>query len=159
MRKKNNQKTIDKHIRQSFPANIDGSEEFNKANKKSKFEDFKMVEPLKNNRFLIEFPELNIPQFLFRNYEMYNDGEKMLFTTEILETINYTFNPKDFFKITEVKIEYLDPIGESVGGFTFKVKGSNFKKTGSYSDDSLQTNHFTFIIDIESIQPLYVYGE
>lgn len=120
---------------------------------------FSLMEPLKNNRFLISFPDINIPNYLFRSYEMYNEGENLIFTTEILETVDFTFNPKDFFKITSVKLEYLDPVGEVVGGLVFNVKGSNFKKTGNYSDDGLQTNSFIFLVDIDSIQNLFEYGK
>lgn len=117
------------------------------------------IEPLKNNRFLITFPEVDVRPYLFRNYEMYNEGEKFIFTTDILETVGYTFNPKDFFKITSVKLEYLDPVGEPVGGFIFNVKGSNFRKKGNYSDDELQIVSFVFSVDVDSIQNLYVYDK
>jgi hypothetical protein len=88
---------------------------------------------------------------------MYNEGEEMIFVTEFLESVTYTFNPKDFFKINRVKLEYLDPIGQTAGGMIFKVKGSNFSKKGDYSDDSIQTTQLRFVVDIDSIDTLFEY--
>ena len=118
-------------VREELPANVEGSREFNEANDKEpevdsagftqddrlkaqsdiEFKQFQQIEPLKNNRFLITFEDVNVPQYFFRNYEMFNEGEEMIFITEFLESVTYTFNPKYFFKINRVKLEYLDPIG------------------------------------------------
>lgn len=164
-------------VREELPANVEGSREFNEANDKEpevdsagftqddrlkaqsdiEFKQFQQIEPLKNNRFLITFEDVNVPQYFFRNYEMYNEGEKMIFITEFLESVTYTFNPKDFFKINRVKLEYLDPIGETAGGMIFNVKGSNFSKKGDYSDDSIQTIQLRFVVDIDSIDTLFEY--
>jgi hypothetical protein len=167
---------VDK-VREELSANVEGSREFNKANKQEpevnsaeftqddrlkaqsdiEFKQFQQIEPLKNNRFLITFEDVNVPQYFFRNYEMYNEGEEMIFITEFLESVTYTFNPKDFFKINRVKLEYLDPIGQTAGGMIFKVKGSNFSKKGDYSDDSIQTTQLRFVVDIDSIDTLFEY--
>ncbi len=165
-------------IREELPANVEGTKEFNEVNNQEEpkvdsagftqedreetqsdydFKQFQQIEPLKNNRFLITFKDVNVPQYFFRNYEMYNEGEEMIFTTEFLESVGYTFNPKDFFKINSVKLEYLDPIGEIVGGLVFNVKGSNFSKKGDYADDSILTTQLRFVIDIDSINPLFEY--
>jgi hypothetical protein len=161
-------------LREEVPANVEGSKEFNKANEQEPevdssghtqeetqseydFKKFQYIEPLKNNRFLITFKDVNVPQYFFRNYEMYNEGEEMVFTTEFLESVVYTFNPRDFFKINSVKLEYLDPIGDIVGGLMFNVKGSNFSKKGDYADDSIQTTQLRFVVDIDSIDTLFEY--
>ena len=164
-------------VLEELPANVEGSREFNKANEQEpevdsagfteddrlkaqsdiEFKQFQQIEPLKNNRFLITFEDVNVPQYFFRNYEMYNEGEEMIFVTEFLESVTYTFNPKDFFKINRVKLEYLDPIGQTAGGMIFKVKGSNFSKKGDYSDDSIQTTQLRFVVDIDSIDTLFEY--
>ena len=76
---------------------------------------FTPVEPLKSNRFIIKFnKEVTVPEYLFRNFKIYNEGEKLIFKTKMYQTVNYSFNPADLFKITAVKIEYLDPVGEVV---------------------------------------------
>lgn len=164
-------------VREELPANVEGSKEFNNANEQepkfdsagfteddrlkaqsdNDFKEFRQIEPLKNNRFLITFEDVNVPQYFFRNYEMYNEGEEMIFITEFLESVTYTFNPKDFFKINRVKLEYLDPVGDIVGGMIFKVKGSNFSKKGDYADDSIQTTQLRFVVDIDSIDTLFEY--
>jgi hypothetical protein len=115
-------------------------------------ENFKMVEPLKKNRFLITFDKIEIPQFCFRQFKMYNEGEELVLETSIWQTINYTFNPKDIFQISGVKIEFLDPIGSVVNGYTFEVKGSNFETDFAYSDDNISTIHFKFTIDSSTLK-------
>jgi len=113
---------------------------------------FEPIEPLIENRYIINIVGTYIPQFLFSKYKIYNEGEELIFTTEFYETVNFTFNPKDFFEITGVKIDYLSPIGEVVSSLEFKIKGSNFEKEQSYSNSELQTNKLKFIMDKESIQ-------
>jgi hypothetical protein len=111
---------------------------------------FEPIEPLIENRYLINIIGAYVPQFLFKKYKIYNEGDDLIFTTEFYETINFIFNPKDFFDITGVKIDYLSPIGEIISSLEFKIKGSNFEKEQSYSNSELQTNKFKFIMDKES---------
>ena len=170
-------KTEVEKLKEELPANVEGTKEFNEANNQepkvdsagftqedrqetqfeNDFKNFNQIEPLKNNRFLISFQNVNVPQYFFRNYEMFNEGEEMIFITEFLESVTYTFNPKDFFKINTVKLEYLDPVGDIVGGMIFNVKGSNFSKKGDYADDSIQTTQLRFVVDIDSINTLFEY--
>ena len=89
------------------------------------FENFKMVEPLKKNNFLINFENTSIPNFLFRNFNLYNEGEKLIFETSIWETVQYTFNPLEIFNLLTVKLEFLDPAGETVSGLIFDIEASN----------------------------------
>lgn len=117
--------------------------------------DFHLVEPLRSNRFLISFNGVDVPQYLFRKYKIFNVGDDLIFTTEFFETVNYSFNPKDFFNITGVKIEYLDPTGVSVNALSFNVVGSNYKIEQSYENDNLQTNKFRFIIDKKTMELIY----
>lgn len=166
-------KNIEK-LREEYPANVEGNEEFNQSNSEEPsidsagftiedrepgyvydFKNFPLIEPLKNNRFLINLKEVDIPVHYFRNYEIFNEGEQIIFVTEFLESVGYIFNPKDFFKIENVTIEYLDPVGNPVEGINFKVKGSNFTKKGDYADDSIQKIQLRFIVDTESIQKIY----
>ena len=66
---------------------------------KNRFEDFQAVEPLKKNRFLITFENTQIPCYLFRNFNLYNEGDKLIFETSIWETVQFTLNPLDIFNI------------------------------------------------------------
>ena len=126
---------------------------------KNIFEDFKMIEPLKKNRFLIHFENVDIPYTSFRDFEFYNQGEDIIFETSIWETVHYTFNPLDVFKILGVKIEYLSPIGDVVGGLSFDVKASNFEKNGSYSSDEIMSVKFKFVIENSTLKPLFLKNE
>ena len=113
---------------------------------------FTPVEPLKSNRFIIKFnKEVTVPEYLFRNFKIYNEGEKLIFKTKMYQTVNYSFNPADLFKITDVKIEYLDPVGEVVNGLSFDVQGSNLSYKNDYSDDNLSMIDFQFVINPETI--------
>jgi hypothetical protein len=116
------------------------------------FENFKMIEPLKKNRFLISFNGLEIPEYCFRHFKMYNEGEELIFETSIWQTINYTFNPKGIFDIVGVKVELLDPTGVVVNGYTFDVKGSNFETDFDYGDDNISTIHFKFVINTSTLK-------
>jgi len=113
---------------------------------------FTPVEPLKSNRFIIKFnKEVTIPEYLFRNFKIYNEGEKLIFKTKMYQTVTYSFNPVDLFKITAVKIEYLDPVGEVVNGLSFDIQGSNLSYKNDYSDDNLSMIDFQFVINPETI--------
>ena len=124
------------------------------ATQKNGFENFKSIEPLKKNRFIIQFTGIDIPDFIFRNFKIYNQGDDIIFETKIWQTSSYTFNPGDFYRIVGVRIDYLDPIGATANGYTFDVKGSNFKIKKSYEDDGISTVKFRFVVDISSIKLL-----
>jgi len=113
---------------------------------------FTPVEPLKSNRFIIKFnKEVTVPEYLFRNFKIYNEGEKLIFKTKMYQTVNYSFNPADLFKITDVKIEYLDPVGEVVNGLSFDIQGSNLSYKNDYSDDNLSMIDFQFVVNPETM--------
>lgn len=116
----------------------------------------KAVEPLMSNRFIIKFnEEVTIPEYLFRNFKIYNEGESLIFRTEMYQTVNYSFNPSDLFKMTSVTIHYLDPVGEVVNGINFNLKGSNLIYKNDYRDDGLSILKFQFVIDVESMKLIY----
>lgn len=114
------------------------------------------IEPLMSNRFIVKLHGTDIEDYLIRSYEIYNEGEELIFKTKFFETVNYSFNPKEFFNITGVTIEFLSPVGDVVNGLKFNVKGSNYKRKQSYKDNGLQINKLRFIIDKESLNLLYV---
>lgn len=116
-----------------------------------------MIEPLRKNRFIIKLKGVGIPMYLFLKYKIFNEGDDFIFTTSFYETFEYVFNPKDFFNITGVQIEYLDPTGAVINGLTFDVKGSNYKIKQRYSSKKggLQINKLRFIIDKDSMNLLY----
>jgi hypothetical protein len=117
---------------------------------------FEQFEPLKTNRWLIEFDGMNIKPYLFRKYKIYNEGENMIFTTEFLETVLDTINPKEFFNIVGVKIQYLDSTGAVVNGLQFDIKGMNFEQKMSYGKDKFKTTKLKFIINSDTILPLHI---
>jgi hypothetical protein len=113
---------------------------------------FTPVEPLRSNRFIINLnKEVTVPEYLFRSFKIYNEGENLIFKTKIFQTVNYSFKPADLFKITSVKIEYLDPTGEVVNGLSFDIQGSNLSFKNDYADDGLSTIDFQFVINPETI--------
>ena len=113
----------------------------------------KIVEPLKSNRFIIKFnDEVKIPEYLFSKFKIYNQADKLFFKTKMYQTIDYSFNPQDLFKITDVTTNYLNPVGEVVNGLTFSIKGSNMSYKNDYSADGLSVIKFLFVIDNDSIK-------
>ena len=99
--------------------------------------------------------EVEVPVYLFNKFKIKNEGENLILTTRMFNTVDYSFNPADLFKITDVTIKYLNPIGDIVGGLTFPVKGSNVEIKCSYSDDDLMFTNFRFIIDTEKIKSIF----
>jgi hypothetical protein len=116
---------------------------------------FKAIEPLTKNRFIIRFnKEVLVPEYLFRKFHIENVGEDYIFTTEIYQTVEYTFNPSDLTKITEIILEFLGPVGDLVGGLHMVVSGSNLETSGDYSEDDLLFVKFRFLIKPEGINLL-----
>jgi len=108
---------------------------------------FKSIEPLFKNRFTINVNEdVNIPEYLFRKFHIENVGEDFIFTTEIYQTVEYTFNPSDLTKITDIILKFLGPVGDLVGGLHMLVKGSNMEIEGDYGDGELLIVKFRFVV-------------
>lgn len=119
----------------------------------NKIPEFRVYEPLRANRWIIETYPTEITPYLFRKYRMFNEGDKIVFKTEFLETVDVSYNPLDLMEITDITLKYLDPVGEVVGGFKMVVGGLNFDKKHSYSDDKFLITKIRFVID--RVQPLF----
>ena len=116
---------------------------------------FKSFEPLTENRFVINVnKEVNIPEYLFRKFHIENVGEDFIFTTEIYQTVEYTFNPADLTKITTIVLKFLGPVGDLVGGLHMLVKGSNMEMIGDYGSGELLITKFRFVVKPEEINLL-----
>ena len=113
-----------------------------------KLKQFVPVEPLMENRWIIKTHPININPYLFRKYKMYNEGETIIFKTEFFETVMDTYNPKELLEITDITLEYLDPTGVVVGGLKMIVKGINFERKHSYSENDLMITKLRVIIDM-----------
>jgi len=111
-----------------------------------KLKQFIGVEPLMENRWIIKTHPININPYLFRKYKMYNEGEIIVFKTEFFETVMDTYNPKELLEITDITLEYLDPTGVVVGGLKMIVKGINFERKHSYSENDLMITKLRVII-------------
>ena len=117
-----------------------------------KIPEFKNYEPLRSNRWLIETYPTKINPYLFRKYKMFNEGKEIIFKTEFFEIVQESYNPIDLMNITDITLNYLDPINEVVGGFKMLVGGMNFEKNHSYSNDDLLTTKLRFVI--KEIEPI-----
>ena len=117
--------------------------------------EFKSIEPLLSNRFIINFnDEVKVPEYLFREFHIENVGEDLVFTTEIYQTVQYTFNPSDLVNITEIILKFLGPVGDLVGGLHMLVKGSNMEMVGDYSEDGLLIVKFRFVVSQKDVNLL-----
>jgi hypothetical protein len=104
------------------------------------------IEPKKTNRWIIKTIGVETPEYTFSKYKLYNNGDKLMFETTCFETIHNTINPVDLFNLTGIELQYLDPIGNIIGGFSFDIKSLNFSSFGDYSDDDLL--RYSFIIEV-----------
>lgn len=118
----------------------------------SKWEYF---EPLKTNRWLIKLKGCEIQEYLFRKYKIFNDADKLMFSTEVYETVQFQINPKELFNIEEVIIEFLDPIGTVVNGLVFNPKTIQFEQSGDYGSDDLLNYKILMEIDKETLYSIY----
>ena len=112
------------------------------------------IEPLMTNRWVLSFEGMNVPDYVFRKFKLYNEGDEMVFETEFIETVQYTYNPADIFNIVALKLEFVDPTGSVVGGFTSDIKGTNFIKFGDYGGDGVLTTKLTFTLKIETLKSI-----
>jgi hypothetical protein len=117
-------------------------------------EEFKIVEPLKANRWLIKTEGVDIQQYLFRKYKIYNEGSEIIFKTEFYESVTDNVNPKDLLNLTSITIEYLDPTGAVVNSLNFDVKGVNFKQKQSYSKDDLMITKLRVVVNKDTMKLL-----
>jgi hypothetical protein len=117
----------------------------------SKWEYF---EPLKTNRWVIKLKGCDIKEYLFRKYKIFNDADKLMFSTEVYETVQFQINPKDLFNIEDVTIEFLDPVGTVVNGFIFNPKSIQFEQSGDYGSDDLLNYKILMEIDKSTLHSL-----
>lgn len=113
-------------------------------------------EPLKTNRWVIKLEGCDIKEYLFRRYRIFNDGNKLMFSTEIYETVIHQMNPKNLFNIEQVKIEFLDPTGSVVNGLVFNPKTIQFEQSGEYDSDDILNYKILMEIDQNTLHPIYI---
>jgi hypothetical protein len=107
-------------------------------------------EPKRTNRWIIKFvgqdENANLvgleqfPYYLFQTYKLYNDKDIIKLDISLFEVIHTNIHPDDFFKIIEIHIMHIDPVGDTIGTLKFRVKTMNFETVGDYGDDSLLTH-------------------
>ena len=128
---------------------------YGRIGKNMKINKWEYIEPLKTNRWLIKFKGCLIEEYLFRKYKIFNDGDKLMFSTEIYETVHHYINPKDLFNIEEVTIEFLSPVGDVVNGLVFNPKTIQFEQLGDYGSDDILNYKILMEVDKETLHPIY----
>jgi hypothetical protein len=119
-------------------------------------EDLKLpVEPKKTNRWVIKTVGIDIPEYTFSKYKLYNDGDKLMFEMSCFETVDNTINPADLFNLTGIELQHLNPIGEIIGGYLFDIKSLNFSSSGDYSNDDLLRHNFVIEVNRKTSKMLF----
>lgn len=113
----------------------------------SNFNSFEPFEPLKNNRFVINVVGTDIPGYLFTSYRIHNQDKTMVVETEFYETVDWAFNPQEFFDIKDLIIQNINAVGDVVSTLDFSVKEIFYEKNCSYHDDGFVINRLKFITD------------
>ena len=112
-------------------------------------------EPYMSHRFFIEFPGIEIPEFLFQKYKLYIENDKFIFETSLYDTIVNPINPIDLLQVCKVNIHHLDPTGAKCGGYSFRIKGIYYEVEGDYSKDNLLTHKIKGIIEENTFHLIY----
>jgi hypothetical protein len=110
------------------------------------------MEPKLTNRFNLGFMGMDVPEYLFRGYKLYNDADKLIFETSFYETVSFTSNPVDFFKIYGVNVLFLEPTGQVASSWVFDVEGISFETEANYKDAELLTFKFKFEVNKKSFR-------
>lgn len=129
---------------------------YGRIGKSMKINKFEYVEPLRSNRWVIKLKGYDIEEYLFRRYKIFNDGNKLMFSTEVYGTVHHHINPKDLFNIEGVTVEFLDPVGDVANGLVFNPKTIQFEQLGDYGLDDLLNYKILMEIDKETLHPIYV---
>lgn len=103
--------------------------------------------PLAINRFAINVVGTDIPYYLFKSYKMYNLDKTIVVETEFYETIDWVFNPQEFFGIEDLLIQNLDATGQVISTLDFSVNEIFYEKYCSYSDNGFMISKLKFITD------------
>ena len=117
-----------------------------------KIVDFKVHEPLRANRWILNVGK--IPAYLFRSVNLESFVEKdsknpktyTKLTFSIYNTVGYTLNPDDVITLKKIKLDFLDPVGSIVNGYDMKVEFDRMSLKCDYADGSLLTHEFVFYV-------------
>ena len=113
-------------------------------------------EPARSNRFIVNVVGAEVEEYLFIGYKIFNDGDDLIIETSFRENVPFTFNPKDFFKITGIHIKNIDPIGDVYSVLKLPIKKSNYEKECSYNmSNELTINKLKCVIDSDNISLEY----
>ena len=107
---------------------------------------FEPMEPLKSNRWILRTHPLNINYHLFNEYKLYYDGNEMVLKTQFMESVDKSYNPQDLLEITDVTIEYLNPVGKTVSGLKMIIDSVNFVRKDSYKKDKIMKTKLKFVV-------------
>jgi len=112
-------------------------------------------EPLMSHRFIIEFPGIDIEDFLFQSYKLYTEGEQFIFEASIIDAIVHQVNPVELLEVCKVNIHHLDPTGIKCGGYSFKISGLYYESCCDYGKNELLTHKIKGVIKEETFHLIY----
>jgi hypothetical protein len=111
--------------------------------------DFKQFEPAKENRFLVGIKNYNdIHPYNIRKYKLFTQNNDMILSLEIVETVEFTFDPFKFLSIKNIKIDNVNAIGDVYSSLNLFVTPTSFFKEGDYSSEKIAIVKTNFIVDM-----------
>jgi hypothetical protein len=125
--------------------------------------EFKSFEPLKTNRWLIKMN--GVSAYLFKGFKLRNQefiiekgskkGTKKMglkLDLSFMYAIGERLELTDIFDCKNIKISFLDPIGEEVDFYDMDVSLDTYNLEGNYSVDDILTSECSFwVSNIETI--------
>ncbi|PCI28120.1 hypothetical protein COB55_04390 [Candidatus Wolfebacteria bacterium] len=128
--------------------------------KEKKISGNNLCEPLRSNRFSIEFfnksKKININSWTVRNFNLssvkFDDrkirGKRFLnFKVELFNVVGNMIKPENLFDVTKIKLDFLDPTGITTDYYLMNVEVDGFNLSGDYSNDELLTYKTSFFVD------------
>ena len=106
-------------------------------------------EPARANRFIVYFIGADIPSHASHNYAFYYENDNIMLEINFYDFVGFIFNPRDASFISDIVIDFLDPVGVVYGTLRATViECLEFEKRGDYSSNEITNNRAKFLVSI-----------
>lgn len=115
--------------------------------------EFMSYEPKLANRWILKVNDDIIPSYLFHELTLYNDDDNVMLDLSHRHVLENNILPTDYYRLHTIELQFLDAIGQIVGGFIANISSIKYKISLNYSDDANMLTKLT--IKLKNINPLH----